>query len=121
MIIGVPKEIKNNEFRVALPPAGADSLIKSGHEVLIEKDAGAGSGIQNEKYAACGARILDSAKETSSGTDGFRWWHTIIMSKCSDNVFTVNGLVGFVDDGRMFFSPAIFIMSGACPPPAPSV
>lgn len=66
-------------------------------------------------------RIRDSAKDTSSGTEGLRWWHTIIMSRCSASVFVVNGLVGFVDDGKIFFSPAIFIMSGAWPPPAPSV
>jgi len=65
--------------------------------------------------------ILDSAKDTSSGTEGFRWWHTIIMSRCSASVLTVNGLVGFVDDGRTLVSPAIFMISGAWPPPAPSV
>src|SRR5579885_897382 len=65
--------------------------------------------------------MRDSAKETSSGIEGFRWWQTIIMSRCSERVLVVNGLVGFVDEGRTFFSPAIFIISGAWPPPAPSV
>ena len=65
--------------------------------------------------------ILDSANATSSLTEGFRWWQTIIMSRCSSRVLTVNGLVGVVEEGRIFFWPAIFIISGACPPPAPSV
>ena len=66
-------------------------------------------------------RMRDSANERSSGTEGFRWWQTIIMSRCSASVFTVNGRVGLVEDGSMFGSPATLIMSGACPPPAPSV
>ena len=65
--------------------------------------------------------ILDSANEISSGTDELRWWQTIIMSRCSANVFTVNGRVGFVEDGRTLDSLATFKISGACPPPAPSV
>ena len=66
-------------------------------------------------------RIRDSANETSSGTDELRWWHTIIMSKCSESVLTVNGRVGLVEEGSTFRSPATLIMSGAWPPPAPSV
>ncbi|MCP8971320.1 alanine dehydrogenase [Ectobacillus ponti] len=61
MIIGVPKEIKNNENRVALTPAGVMSFVKAGHTVLIEQDAGLGSGFSNEDYAAAGAAILGSA------------------------------------------------------------
>src|SRR3972149_11269388 len=53
--------------------------------------------------AIVSALILDSAKATSSGTDELRWWQTIIISKCSSIVLTVNGLVGLVDDGRTFF------------------
>ena len=66
-------------------------------------------------------RMRDSANDTSSGTDGLRWWQTIIISRCSSSVLTVNGRVGFVEDGRTLASPATRIMSGACPPPAPSV
>jgi len=71
--------------------------------------------------AIVSARIRDSAKARSSGTLGFRWWQTISMSRCSSIVFTVNGIVGFVDEGRQFGSPQTLMMSGAWPPPAPSV
>ena len=63
MIIGVPKEIKNNENRVAITPAGVEALASAGHEVYIEINAGVGSGITNEDYAAAGAKFLDTAKE----------------------------------------------------------
>ncbi|EKN63951.1 alanine dehydrogenase [Neobacillus bataviensis LMG 21833] len=63
MLIGVPKEIKNNENRVALTPAGVVSLIKAGHTVLVEKEAGIGSGFSNEDYAKAGAEILESADQ----------------------------------------------------------
>ncbi len=59
MIIGVPKEIKNNENRVALTPAGAYALKKAGHEVLVEKGAGLGSGFEDIEYQETGAVILD--------------------------------------------------------------
>lgn len=61
MIIGVPKEIKNNENRVALTPAGLLSLINAGHRVLIEKDAGIGSGFTNEDYSKAGGEIIEKA------------------------------------------------------------
>ena len=57
MIIGVPKEIKNNENRVAITPAGVHALVKSGQKVLIAKDAGIGSGISDMDYAAAGAEV----------------------------------------------------------------
>ncbi len=63
MIVGVPKEIKSNENRVALLPVGAEQLIARGHTVLVEKDAGAGSGFFNEDYQAAGAKILATADE----------------------------------------------------------
>ncbi|GAA4846266.1 alanine dehydrogenase [Paenibacillus vulneris] len=63
MKIGVPKEIKNNENRVAITPAGAAELVGSGHEVWIEKGAGIGSGISDEAYKAAGARLLDQAED----------------------------------------------------------
>lgn len=66
MIIGVPKEIKTNENRVALVPSGAESLIKAGHTVLVETNAGKGSGFSNEAYQAVGAHIIDSAAEVWS-------------------------------------------------------
>jgi len=63
MIIGVPKEIKNNENRVALTPAGALGLIKSGHVALIETNAGIGSGFSDEDYKAAGALIIRKAAD----------------------------------------------------------
>lgn len=61
MRVGVPKEIKNNEFRVAITPAGVHELVAHGHEVVIEDGAGIGSSITNAEYEAAGARILPSA------------------------------------------------------------
>jgi alanine dehydrogenase len=63
MIIGVPKEIKNNENRVALTPAGVLSFVNAGHTVLIEQNAGAGSGFTNEDYTNAGAAMLESAAD----------------------------------------------------------
>lgn len=66
MIIGVPREIKNNENRVAMPPASAHLLVNEGHEVWIEKDAGAGSGFPDAEYAAAGSRLVATAAEAWS-------------------------------------------------------
>jgi alanine dehydrogenase len=63
MFIGVPKEIKNNENRVALTPAGVSSFVTAGHHVFIEKDAGIGSGFTNEAYEKAGAEILETAEK----------------------------------------------------------
>nr|WP_293833254.1 alanine dehydrogenase [uncultured Arsenicibacter sp.] len=63
MVIGVPKEIKNNENRVALTPAGVTELRKHGHTVYIQSTAGAGSGFDDEEYAAAGATILPTIEE----------------------------------------------------------
>lgn len=64
MIIGVPKEIKNNENRVALTPAGAQELVKRGHEVYVQATAGEGSGFVDAEYESAGAKILPSIEET---------------------------------------------------------
>lgn len=66
MIIGVPKETKNNEYRVGLLPVGVEMLLKAGHQVLVEKNAGAGSGISDEKYQASGAQLVGNAAEVFS-------------------------------------------------------
>ncbi|QDP39891.1 alanine dehydrogenase [Radiobacillus deserti] len=63
MIIGIPKEIKNNENRVGITPAGVDQFVKAGHQVYVEKDAGLGSGFTNEDYQAAGATMLDRADD----------------------------------------------------------
>ncbi len=66
MIIGVPKETKNNEYRVAMTPGGVRQLTEAGHQVWVEAAAGDGSGFGDEQYAASGARILPTAVETWS-------------------------------------------------------
>jgi alanine dehydrogenase len=63
MRIGVPREVKNHEYRVAITPAGVHELTSRGHEVYIEKDAGVGSSIPDETYVAAGATILPTADE----------------------------------------------------------
>jgi alanine dehydrogenase len=60
MKIGIPKEIKNNENRVALTPAGAAELVKNNHEVFIQKSAGEGSGFHDDDYVVAGAKILET-------------------------------------------------------------
>ena len=69
MIIGIPKEIKNNENRVAITPAGVVALKKSGHQVLIEQGAGLGSGFEDADYKAAGADILAEAKDVWGKAD----------------------------------------------------
>lgn len=63
MIIAVPKEIKEKEFRAGIVPAGVKALISSGHSLLIEKNAGLGSGIPDSEYIEAGATIIETAKE----------------------------------------------------------
>jgi alanine dehydrogenase len=68
LIVGVPTELKNHEYRVALTPAGARELTSAGHEVLVERGAGAGSRIDDEAYARAGA-ILAGVDEVWDGSD----------------------------------------------------
>ncbi|MEN9741365.1 MAG: hypothetical protein RIR66_321 [Actinomycetota bacterium] len=63
MKIGVPREIKNHEYRVAITPAGVHELVRHGHEVFVEHDAGVGSSISNEEYISAGAKVLKTADE----------------------------------------------------------
>jgi alanine dehydrogenase len=69
MIIGTTKEIKDNEYRVGLVPAGVQNFVKDGHKVLVEKNAGIGSGIDDKEYKAAGAEIINSAKEVFDKAD----------------------------------------------------
>lgn len=62
MIIGVPKEIKNNENRVAMVPSGVQTLVNAGHQVLVEANAGMGSGFSDESYIMAGAQIIQQAE-----------------------------------------------------------
>ncbi len=63
MIVGLPKEIKNNEYRVGLVPAGVKTLTVAGHTVVVERSAGDGSGIADAEFERAGARMLDTADE----------------------------------------------------------
>ena len=63
MKVGVPREVKNREYRVAITPAGVLELVRRGHEVFIERDAGVGSSIPDARYVAAGARILQTAED----------------------------------------------------------
>ena len=66
MIIGVPKEIKNNENRVALTPAGTQELVKRGHTVYVQTSAGVDSGFQDDEYGKAGAKLIATAAEVFS-------------------------------------------------------
>jgi alanine dehydrogenase len=61
--VGVPKEVKNHEYRVAITPVGVHELVSHGHEVVVEKNAGVGSSIPDAEYVAAGARIIDEADD----------------------------------------------------------
>ena len=69
MIIGVPKEIKNNENRVAVTPAGVSEFVKHGHTVYVQATAGEGSGFSNEEYVEAGATLLPSIEEVYAIAD----------------------------------------------------
>ncbi|MGH2317861.1 alanine dehydrogenase [Planococcus sp. SE5232] len=66
MIIGIPKEIKNNENRVAITPAGVDAFVRAGHQVIIEAGAGLGSSFTDADYTATGAKMVETAQEAWS-------------------------------------------------------
>ncbi len=66
MLIGVPKEVKNNESRVAMTPAGVHELVRRGHKVMVETSAGVGSGFSDADYVSAGAEMVDTAKQAWS-------------------------------------------------------
>lgn len=63
MKVGVPKEVKNHEYRVAITPVGVHELVQHGHQVFVQTDAGLGSQVPNEEYTAAGATLLDDADD----------------------------------------------------------
>ena len=67
--VGIPREVKNNEFRVAITPAGVHELVRHGHQVFIEQNAGVGSSITDDEYVSAGAQILATADEVWATTD----------------------------------------------------
>ena len=69
MIVGVPKEVKRDEYRVAMLPVGVEELANAGHSVLIEKGAGLGSGLRDEDYTRHGARVVETAEEVFANSE----------------------------------------------------
>ena len=69
MKVGIPREVKNNEFRVAITPAGVHELVRHGHQVFVEQNAGVGSSITDEEYVSAGAEILATADEVWATAD----------------------------------------------------
>jgi alanine dehydrogenase len=69
VIVGIPREVKDNEFRVAATPEGVKELTRHGHEVLLEKEAGAGSSLDEDRYVRAGAEILPTAEEVFRAAD----------------------------------------------------
>ena len=69
MKVGIPREVKNHEYRVAITPAGVHELVRHGHEVFVETDAGVGSSISNDEYTAAGAQILPTADDVWKSGD----------------------------------------------------
>ncbi|MDO8672521.1 MAG: alanine dehydrogenase [Dehalococcoidia bacterium] len=69
MIIGVPREVKDHEYRVAATPEGVEELVRAGHEVLVETLAGEGSSLSDNSYRAAGARLVDSPTEVFRGAE----------------------------------------------------
>jgi alanine dehydrogenase len=69
MKVGVPREVKNNEFRVAITPAGVNELVSNGHEVFIQRDAGVGSSIPDGDFVTAGAQILPTADDVWQAGD----------------------------------------------------
>jgi alanine dehydrogenase len=67
--VGIPREVKNNEFRVAITPAGVHELVRNGHQVVVERHAGLGSSITDYEYVSAGAQILETADEVWATAD----------------------------------------------------
>src|ERR1700759_3498371 len=69
MIVGVPKEVKRDEYRVGILPVGVEELVRAGHEVVFERGAGVGSGLADSVYAEHGANLVDTAAEVFAAAD----------------------------------------------------
>ena len=69
MIIGLPKETKNGELRVGMTPEGVNALTKNGHHIIVEQNAGTGSGISNDSYEKAGAEIVTDPKILFSSSE----------------------------------------------------
>ena len=69
MRVGIPKEVKSDEYRVSMMPVGVELLVKAGHEVYVEHDAGVGSGFTDDLYEKAGGKIVGTAKEVFDNAD----------------------------------------------------
>ena len=69
MIVGIPRETKRDEYRVAMLPVGVEELVRAGHRVFVQRTAGSGSGISDDDYAACGAMLVDLAEDVFAAAD----------------------------------------------------
>ncbi|WP_232696702.1 alanine dehydrogenase [Brevibacillus daliensis] len=92
MIIGIPKEVKNNENRVAITPAGVTALVQNGHEVLIETTAGIGSGFTDKEYEAVGAKIVPTASDA---------WNANMVMKVKE---PLSSEYGYFREGQILFT-----------------
>ncbi|MEO6199534.1 MAG: alanine dehydrogenase, partial [Cryobacterium sp.] len=93
MRVAIPKEVKNNEFRVAITPASVHDLVANGHEVLVETGAGDGSSIPDVSYVAAGATIMPSAEST--------WAAAEVLLKVKE---PVESEYGYFRDGLVLFT-----------------
>jgi alanine dehydrogenase len=91
--VGIPREVKNNEYRVAVTPAGVHELVRHGHEVLVEASAGEGSSIGDEDYTSAGARIAAAAEDV--------WGDAELVLKVKEPVESEYGLMR---DGQTLFT-----------------
>jgi len=92
MRIGIPTEIKNNENRVAMTPAGAVHLVQNGHEVFVQKGAGIGSGFTDEEYVQAGAKLVETAEEA---------WNQEMVMKVKEPVASE---YGYFREGLILFT-----------------
>ncbi|MDI6675412.1 alanine dehydrogenase [Bacillus wiedmannii] len=92
MRIGIPTEIKNNENRVAMTPAGAVHLVQNGHEVFVQKGAGLGSGFTDEEYVQAGAKLVETAEEA---------WNQDMVMKVKE---PVTSEYGYFREGLILFT-----------------
>ncbi|MGG2933464.1 alanine dehydrogenase [Bacillus pacificus] len=92
MRIGIPTEIKNNENRVAMTPAGAVHLVQNGHEVFVQKGAGLGSGFTDEEYVQAGAKLVETAEEA---------WNQEMVMKVKEPVASE---YGYFREGLILFT-----------------
>ncbi|HDR3651217.1 alanine dehydrogenase [Bacillus cereus group sp. Bce001] len=92
MRIGIPTEIKNNENRVAMTPAGAVHLVQNGHEVFVQKGAGLGSGFTDEQYVQAGAKLVETAEEA---------WNQDMVMKVKEPVASE---YGYFREGLILFT-----------------